>query len=160
MYFQEVTKFLHPEPHSLRLATVPPTSFKLFSCCCSWMIYYHGTLLICTQCVWVAILSSQKWYCHNRCRSWIRGLKPPRLADLFTRRYGLISTTWRHHIEIPHTITPATLTLPASCELSSWTRWPPQINKTLEEEEGGGKNRGKIQPSISKHRCLTQFGDF
>lgn len=145
--------------HSLRSATLPPTSFKLFSCCCSWMIYCHWTLFVCTQCVWVATVSSQKWYGHNRCRSWIRGLKPPRLADLFTRCYGLFSTMWRHHEEIPHTIMSATLTLPALCELSTWTRWPRQIKKTL-DKEGGGKMKEKsnqVYRSIHTWHSLEIF---
>lgn len=134
--FEEVARFLHAEPRSLSsvCSSYQVEAFQLLLLLDDILPW---DLLICTQCVWVAILSSQKWYDHSRCRSWIRGLKPPRVADLFTRREGLISGTWRHHIEIAHTITEATLTLPASCELSTWTQWPPQINKA--ERRRGGK---------------------
>lgn len=76
--------FVLPRAEDLNIPVwelLPSTNFKLFSCWSSCVIYSHETLHISSQCVWVATVpfsTGSKWYGHNRCRSWIRGLKPPK----------------------------------------------------------------------------------
>lgn len=54
----------------------PPTSFKPFM---GWYTAMRARLSAATACEWLLYLFNRRsqWYDHNRCRSWIKGLKPP-----------------------------------------------------------------------------------
>lgn len=154
---------ISPEQEPPRL---PPTPWKTLSCCCPSMIYCPGSCSApVTACEWLLYLFNwrSKWYDHNRCTSWIKGLKPPSWLMCSTgARVPLSSgySAWRHHIEthmersrplmlpsqlsatsfLPDAGLHLSLTwtspnTPALSELSLWTQWPHPINSPREEGE-------------------------
>lgn len=115
-------------------------------------------------------IDTQKSYDHNRCRSWIKGPKPPSclmastdvggtahkyvqsptVSDLLGSTTCAVFSTWCRSTSEPgqdHT------DFSALGELSSWTRWPCPINKPWEEgekEEEKKKNSSAFQSTTER----------